>query len=207
MEGDYPNNGQSYSELANEIHGKYLTDVFNPENIDFQILSTIRYDPKLTVIPPIIASDITKDNFFLFDEHYHRLVFTLKYFHVQTHDLDELAFEIPQDFLLSKLIEAITLSDRLVFEPMKIRLLVSLDGDVKVELHDTGYRDNLLDGIQDNSFSPEDIWDVYIDKELTFMSPFTSFKTTNRKVYTAARERVLPGVRAGKEEVLCLIQT
>lgn len=90
MEGNYPNNGQSYSEIADEIHGKYLSDVFNPENTDYQILSTIRYDPKLTVIPPIMASDITKDNFFLLDEHYHRLVFTLKYFHVQIHDLDEL---------------------------------------------------------------------------------------------------------------------
>lgn len=204
MEGNYPNNGQSYSEIANEIHGKYLSDVFNPENTDYQILSTIRYDPKLTVIPPIMASDITKDNFFLLDEHYHRLVFTLKYFHVQIHDLDELDFEIPQDLLLSKLIEAITLSDRLVFEPMKVRLLVSLDGDVKIELHDTGYRDNLLDGIQESSSSTEDIWDVYIDKELTFMSPFTSFKTTNRKVYSAARERALPGLRPGKEEVLLI---
>lgn len=195
---------ESYERIAREIHGKYLTEVFNPENTDFQILSTIRYDPKLTVIPPIMASDVTKENFFLLDEHYHRLIFTLKYFRIQMSGLDELEFDFPQDLLLNKLIEAISSSNRLVFEPMKIRLLVSLNGEVKVELHDTGYRDNLLDGIQGHQSSPADIWDVYIDRELTFMSPFTSFKTTNRKVYSAARDRSLPGARPGKEEVLLI---
>lgn len=204
MEDKSPDKGQFYNEIANEIHGKYLAEVFNPEQTDFKILSTIRYDPKLTIIPPIMASDITKDNFFLFDEHYHRLVFTLQYFHTQTHDLRELDFDVTEDFLLSKLIEAINLSNRMVFEPMKIRLLVTLDGDVNVELHDTAYRENLLDGIQLACFSPENTWDVYIDKELSFISPFTSFKTTNRKVYTAARERSLPGLRPGKEEVLLI---
>lgn len=193
-----------YNELAYTIYNKYLSELFVPQDSSFKLLSTIRYDPKLTEIPPITPQDITKENFFLFDEHYHRLVFSLTYFRRQITKNNELEFDISHDFLFEKLTEAIRLSNKIVFEPMKIRLLVSLDGEVVVELHDTGYRANLLDGILESQFSDDQIWDVYIDREVTFISPFTSFKTTNRKVYDDARRRTLPGKRPGKEEVLLI---
>lgn len=197
-------NSSFYLSIAEHIHEKYLSTNFKPQNTEFEILSTIRYDPKLTPIPPIVAPDITKENFFLFEEHYNRLLFTLEYFHIQSHGVKELDFDIHEDLLLSKIIDAIAQSDKFVFEPMKIRLLVSLDGSVRIEIYDTPIRENLLDGLQNPNVSTDDIWDVYIDKELTLISPFTSFKTTNRAVYNTARHRSLPGLRPNREEVLLI---
>lgn len=197
-------NSSFYLSIAEHIHKKYLSTNFKPQNTEFEILSTIRYDPKLTPIPPIVAPDITKENFFLFEEHYNRLLFTLEYFRIQSHGVKELDFDIHEDLLLSKIIDAIAQSDKFVFEPMKIRLLVSLDGSVRIEIYDTPIRENLLDGLQNPNVSTDDIWDVYIDKELTLISPFTSFKTTNRAVYNTARHRSLPGLRPNREEVLLI---
>jgi 4-amino-4-deoxychorismate lyase len=51
--------------------------------------------------------------------------------------------------------------------------------------------------------APTDIaWDVYIDTHLTPASGFTSFKTTNRDMYSNARERVGIQNMAEKKEVL-----
>ncbi|CUM63652.1 uncharacterized protein PRCAT00001235001 [Priceomyces carsonii] len=189
-----------YDTLASEIQEKYVDQLFNLKDKDFEILSTMRYDPKLTTVPPVTVNDITKENFFLFDEHYHRLVFTLQYFQLQLNGSTSLEFDIPYDFLWNKLTEAIRESKKQVYEPMKIRLLVSLEGQVNIEIYETTYRNNLLDGF--NETSSDQIWDVFIDLEPCLVSPFTSFKTTNRDAYNKARERCLPGKKPGKEEVL-----
>lgn len=47
-------------------------------------------------------------------------------------------------------------------------------------------------------------WDVYIDTHLTPASGFTSFKTTNRDLYSHARERVEIRDMAEKREVLII---
>ncbi len=49
------------------------------------------------------------------------------------------------------------------------------------------------------------MWDVRRDRQCTLASPFTSFKTTNRAVYTAARSRGDPA-SPGCEEVLLMNQ-
>lgn len=197
MSKETPRYDEAYEKSIKDIQENYIETSF--ENPNFEVLSTIRFDPKLSSVPPLIASDITKENFFLFDEHYHRLIFTLRYFQLQINGRPQLDFELLYDLLLSKLIETIEASNRHVFEPMKVRLLVTITGDVSIELHDTPYKDNLLDGLSDMLDAD---WDVYIDKSYTLPSPFTSFKTTNRKTYNESRARSLPGNRVGKEEVL-----
>lgn len=189
-----------YEDIANQIYEKYLVNSFQITNPDFEILSTIRYDPNLTEILPVLPHQMRKENIFLFEEHYNRLIFTLEFFNYVLYSLPELSFELTQDHLLETLFEAIKASGKNISEPMKIRLLVSCNGKVKIEIMATSERKNLLDGLTETS----DVWDVYLDKEMTLISPFTSFKTTNRKAYSNARERSLPGIRPGKEEVLLI---
>ena len=189
-----------YGDIANQIYEKYLVNSFQITNPDFKILSTIRYDPNLTEIPPVLPHQMRKENIFLFEEHYNRLIFTLEFFNCVLYSRPELSFVFTQDHLLETLFEAIKSSGKNTAEPMKIRLLVSCDGDVKIEVMATSERINLLDGLTETG----EVWDVYFDKEMTLISPFTSFKTTNRKVYIDARERSLPGIRPGKEEVILI---
>jgi Branched-chain amino acid aminotransferase/4-amino-4-deoxychorismate lyase len=278
-----------FEEEFKRIESVYTRKCFPSENPGFDILSTIRYDPRITKRQPTSAATISTKNFFLFPEHCSRLEYTLKYFSLQ-YGL-ELDFDVDPDFLAGQLKLAIELSGKPVTSPYKIRLLMNLNGDVKVEVHETLDIENLfralqvaevereaMDGVSEandranevnsqlnndlsielsndlssnlsndvsrnfiNNFtnitsnnqdaldsldtahftfpnvlvssvyqSPPNIleqsllddWDVYIDSQPTFISPFTSFKTTNRQHYTDARNRRLPGVRPGREEVL-----
>ncbi|KAK6464450.1 putative 4-amino-4-deoxychorismate lyase [Scheffersomyces coipomensis] len=191
---------------------KIYPDIHFPPQLpdDFELLSTIRYDPKLTMLQPMAYSEIVIDNFFLLQDHIDRLKYTIEFFQHIYDDLPDKEFEITGEFLCQQLITAIQLSEKPVFLALKIRLLMKLTGEVRIEVHDTPYRGNLLDGIgvqilEGNLDLPslEDnvVWDVYIDKTFTLISAFTSFKTTTRQVYTEARQRTLPGLRS-TEEVL-----
>lgn len=179
--------------LTSQVYQDYYTnDADIPE---FEILSTIRYDPKLTSPAPKGPEDIKEANLFLFPEHYHRLKNTTEFF------LKGNSLDLSSDLLLQKLTQAIKDSGIDVATPLKIRLLVSLNGTINIELYETSIRENLLDGLKDD-FPSDQILDAYIDEETLMISPFTSFKTTNRAHYSASRQRCLPGKRAGKEEVL-----
>ncbi|KAI5951727.1 ABZ2 [Candida jiufengensis] len=175
---------------------------------DFEILSTIRYDPNLSETPPIEYEDISKQNFFLLNEHIDRLNFTLQFFH-NLYQI-KLDFEITEEFFLQQLITSLKKSEKLMFIPYKIRVLVKLDGSTKIEIHETKNTTNLLFGLfpQVSEFdlyfdqiTTEDDWDIYMNKNSTLISPFTSFKTTKRDVYNEARS-ILPNKNPGKEEVL-----
>lgn len=186
---------------------KYVNEEYNPENSQFEILSTIRYDPNLSPHFPITVDEIKKENFFLFEEHYHRLIYTLKYFQIHLNidskekKDDFSGFDVTEEYLLSCLVESIKHSESTLFlQSLKIRMLVSRTGELRIELYETPFRLDLFDGLRD---SPNgDIWDVRIDSERILISPFTSFKTTNRKIHSGARERGIPGNRPGLEEVL-----
>ncbi|ODV78370.1 aminotransferase-like protein [Suhomyces tanzawaensis NRRL Y-17324] len=182
-----------YADLLEQLEDKYTSQAFPKDPLSFEILSTIRYDPSLTQ-----TATISKDHFFLYDEHYNRLSFALKYFYLQFHGTTEYPFEITSLFLLEKLTEAIVKSDKPTTQPYKLRLLVKLDSSVAIEVHDTPPRANLLDGLLDTT---EPQWDVYVKRDPILISPFTSFKTTNRKVYSDARA-FLPAKRPGHEEIL-----
>ncbi|RCK55459.1 Aminodeoxychorismate lyase [Candida viswanathii] len=215
MGGSYSN-----SSLINEIHQEYINKNFPSEKdsaIDpdgFEILSTIRYDPNLTPMPPLTYKDITLQNFFLLPEHAARLMFSVNFFHLLYGTMPD--FDITETFLFTQLVQAMEKDEKSVLSSYKLRVLLKLDGLAKIEVHLVPDRDNLLGGIfpgigavpEELEFlnhhpdSEEEVtWDVYIDKKPTLISPFTSFKTTKRDVYSEAR-KVLPGKKPGKEEVV-----
>ncbi|KAI3404384.2 ABZ2 [Candida oxycetoniae] len=211
------------------IYKEYVVSSFPQEpnviqpNCDFAILSTIRYDPDISDVPPVKYEEITRQNFFLLPEHVKRLRFTFEFFHYLCETV--LDFEITEEDLLKQLIACLKSSDALILAPHKIRGLFQLDGSVKLEIHNTPIRKNLLGVLcpkvedmekfhflhnfgrrNDNENEEEEgksdnIWDVYTNNESCLISPFTSFKTTSRDVYNRAR-KVLPGLKPGREEVL-----
>lgn len=184
----------------------------NPYNEDLeqlQVLSTIRYDPSLSKQPPPSPHDITKENFFLLQEHVERLSFTLDFFtsllHQKNHTHQEFPFEVSLDFIFHQLVDAIKSAGITTANPLKVRLLMGLNGNAQIELHEVPAKACLLDGLE-NSPPPEDRYDLYVDRSPVLISPFTSFKTTNRAVYNQARAK-LPGLRPGKEEVILINST
>ncbi|RLV96026.1 Aminodeoxychorismate lyase [Spathaspora sp. JA1] len=179
--------------IVKQIHEDYIQANFPNEPPNFQILSTIRYDPNLTDPTPTTYSEITPDNLFLLPEHIERLKFTLQYFHLQFNTTID--YEINQDYLFQHIVQALENSQKSVTNPYKIRGLFDLDGRATIEIHDTPVRENLLDGLDSDP-----TYSLYIDSQATLISPFTSFKTTKRDVYTKARQS-LPGL-TNKEEVI-----
>lgn len=173
-----------YSEAVSIIQSQYVKQEFDTDSQDFEILSTIRYDPLLT---DSVDSDIfepTSENsklFFLFDEHLHRLNFTLSYF--------EFGFEINRDDLLIRLNQVIADLDK--SNSYRIRVTVNKEGEVNITAQTTSQRYNLFDGFNNLENYTSPLWNVYIDTEPIPISPFTSFKTTKRDRYTEARNRTL----------------
>lgn len=187
------------TEHIRQIH----RELYEVDLTSFQVLSTIRYDPALTKTPPNTVDDVTPDNFFLFGEHIERLKFTVLFF-LTSYALGKqgVNLEFSHKYIFSQLKNALQQSNTDLLKPLKIRLLASFNGDIKIELYEVNPRANLLDGILLETYPEDEMWDVYLDSDLTLPSPFTSFKTTKRDAYSAARARSLPGIRPGKEEVL-----
>ncbi|KAI5953958.1 ABZ2 [Candida margitis] len=197
------------------VHTDYIDRFFPKSNSsikpeDFEILSTIRYDPTLSKVPPTGYIDISPSNIFLLSEHVARLQYTFTFFH----HLYGTSFDsdIGEEYLLKQIVESFKESQKPVDKSYKIRGLFKLDGSSRLEIHDTTIREDLLLGLHPadgensaeastESGSRHDEWDVYINTKSSLISPFTSFKTTKRDVYTEAR-RILPGLKPGKEEVL-----
>ncbi|CCH42665.1 DNA-binding protein RAP1 [Wickerhamomyces ciferrii] len=186
---------EGYNKVVKDIEDQYINDEFNHENTDFEILSTMRYDPLLTSSVDPNLFETTTDNsklFFLFDEHLHRLNFTLKFF--------KLGYEISRDELLIKLNESIQPLDK--SNSYRIRLTINKEGQVNISTHLTPQRYNLFDGFNSWENYTSNIWNVYIDSEPIQISPFTSFKTTKRDQYNMARNRTLNLESEEPQEVL-----
>lgn len=183
--------------VAKALYQEYFQQ---PQNTEFEILSTIRYDPYLSKSIPLKPSDITKDNFYLFEGHVQRLQYSFDFF---TNGSDK-GIDLTEESLFTALVNTIEESHVDLEEPLKIRFLLSVDGSAKIELHDTPRINNLLGGLE--AQNDEEVWDVYVDSTPIIISPFTSFKTTYRPHYTNARNKCLPGLKPGKEEVLVINQ-
>lgn len=183
--------------ILKKLEESYTVNAFPTDPDQFEALSTIRYDPALA---PETHGKVNAKRFFLLREHHSRLIFTLQYFKLHIAGNDDLGFEITYDFVYERLVEALVKSGRPLNEASKLRLIVKLDGTMRVEVYETPERENLLDGLADEI--SKDTWDVYLDKEATLISPFTSFKTTKRDVYSLTRERALPDLRPGREEAI-----
>lgn len=183
------------STIADKLYNEYFqqSDCVN----DFKVFSTIRYDPNISRKFPKSVSDITVDNFFLLPEHIHRLQFTVDFFNYTNLKKDTLDFDL--QLITSKLIQAIDHSQCPVDKSLRLRLVSDLNGEITVEIYDTIERPNLMIGFSE--VPQDDIYDVYIDTTQIMMSPFTSFKTTARDHYNAARAK-LPAEKTGKEEII-----
>lgn len=189
---------------------------FDPNS--FEILSTIRYDPLIVKKPPKSAKELTKKVFFLWDLHIARLQLTLDFFvGLQTGSTDtsrkrkrkasetkedEESFVVESEYILEQIRSAFIENNVLTVNPLKIRLLLSVQGEVRVECHATPERPNLMLGLTEN-YPSEQIYDIYVDETKVFASPFTTFKTTSRDVYNNARKRCLKG-ESQLEEVLLI---
>lgn len=207
--------------IANDVLENYLGPDFDLKS-DFEILSTIRYDPLLEEslrdeyysdddiqadehnVPnteysisetnDLISLDnsrkIPSSQFFLFDEHLHRIKLALNYF--------KWDFQITKNLLLLKLNDALQFIDQNI--PYKCRVLINRSGELKIEVVPVPIIANMLEGLFDN-IPLENVWSVYIDSSPIPISPFTSFKTTKRDHYSEARNRSLPP-GSTKSEVL-----
>ncbi|ODV97308.1 hypothetical protein PACTADRAFT_38573 [Pachysolen tannophilus NRRL Y-2460] len=123
---------------------------------------------------------IPSSQFFLFDEHLHRLQYTLKFF--------KWNFKLTKQYFLSKLNESIQYLDH--NQPYRIKVTVNKKGELRVDVLETEVRPNLMIGLL-NPNDQQTIWKVYIDSAPTLISPFTSFKTTKRDHYNESRKRTL----------------
>lgn len=190
-----PKRLEAFAPAIEQIQKQYINPEFNYKDIDFEILSTIRYDPLLTdsVDPNIFEPNSDNSKlFFLFDEHFYRLKFTLAYF--------EFGFEISRDELLFKLNEVIADLDK--SNSYRLRLTINKQGEVKITAHIAAQRYNLFDGFNTLENYTSKIWNLYIDSEPITISPFTSFKTTRRDRYNEARSRALDPNTDEPQEVL-----
>lgn len=155
---------------------KYISTEVLP-NVEFEILSTIRFD--MTLAPPPNASqEIPEECFFLVRLHHKRMEYTLQFFRWQ--------IEIPFDHLLSELRAAVSGLD--LTQAYKLRVLINKEGQLIVETSGVPPRLNLFSGLTINP-GPEYV--VFLDSDSIMVSPFTSFKTTYRAVYNASRNRTL----------------
>lgn len=191
-----------------------------------EILSTVRFDPKLVKTKPKSAYDLTSDMLFLWDLHMSRLQKSLDFFRrygnikPQEIDVEEDPNKLKpeEQFWLDG--ERIVIDKNIIFgyikqafidgevsteKSLKLRLLVKINGEVTIECHPTPERPNLMIGLTEN-YPEELLYDIYVDRTPVVVSPFTSFKTTKRDVYNAARNRALPG-KSALEEVLLVNST
>lgn len=223
---------EKFIKLANDfLESDYYKQNFKFEDdLQFEILSTVRYDPNLyeknlnysginnaiklfakdtninspydnsienqrtnepliehllKVVSDPVSNLLDESLFMLLDYHVNRLNVSVKFFKL---DIEEIT---TQD-LLSKLTDCLTLSYNaidLATRPLRIRLVLNKSGEIAIECYDTPERLFLFDGLVSES-TPT--WNAYIDTEPCPVSPFTSFKTTRRDHYTAARNRILP---------------
>jgi 4-amino-4-deoxychorismate lyase len=198
---------------------------------DFQLFSSFRYDPLLASLSINTEpwDGETKDSspFYMLPYHRDRMLQAAEHFEwIQAAD----AIRGSEGFahLLKKLDEAI---DTRFPTQLKIRSLLSYDGTITIETTPTPAVTEMnlypkripppkaaarmkvspLTGgaltVGDNDAVHGDppmseIWDILPDIVRTTASPYTSYKTTSRDMYTAARERVGIKDMAEKREVL-----
>lgn len=197
-----PSKQQGYDRVVNFLQSTYIKDFFKFEDYDFEIISTIRYDPLLIDLDTFtkILNDMNNeiDNsslFFLFDEHYHRICFSLQFF--------KWNFRLTRAQFLKKLNESLAPLNK--SNSYRIKVTISKRGEVKIIVTDTPQRFNLMDGFNSLANYASPFWSVYVDTVPIHISAFTSLKTSKRDEYNKARHRVLPApdTYGIPQEVLC----
>jgi len=176
-----------YKEVVDSIVTKYLSKSYDWENADFDLLTTMRYDPslyngKLELLDAIFEEPVDKSFFYLIDNHVRRINLGMKFFSFQDVGL------LTREILLKHITEAMKQSDVDKLLPCKVRVLVDKTGQVKIDFRGP------VDFPLNMNFRTPVTFTAYLDKEPTLVNPFTSFKTTNRTAYETAKERTLSGI-------------
>jgi len=197
---------------------------------DFQLFSSLRYDPLLTQLPintEFWDGNIKSSPFYMLPHHRDRMLQAAENFG-WTKAADAIRGSEGFSHLLEKLTEAVDIKSQ---SPLRIRILLSHNGVISVESSPAAEvtrwnlypnripppRDSkplqvspltggaLAVGNNDDVHGdpPRDYtWDVIPDPVGTEPSSYTTYKTTSRDMYTSARERVGINDMAEKREVL-----
>lgn len=173
-------------------------------NENFQIFSTIRFDPLIYKGSPddipraIDMIPLDESFFFLLDEHVGRLKRAGNYFGFPVKSLNK-------NILLHHLSLALQNANKSIAN--RVRVFISNDGEYQIDFAPLPSSHQLSTEIPDysqiqkgNDSIPQYLrdwtgWEIYLDKETSTQSPFTSFKTTRRDTFNKARERfnIIPG--------------
>lgn len=197
---------------------------------DFQLFSSLRYDPlliQLSINTESWNGNIKSSPFYMLPYHRDRMLQAAENFG-WTKAANAIRGSQGFSYLLETLNKAVNTKSQ---SPLRIRTLLSHDGVISVESSPAAdvTRWNLypnrippprnskplqvspLTGgvltVGNNDDVPGDpprdyAWDVIPDPVGTEPSPYTSYKTTSRDMYTSARERVGINDMAEKREVL-----
>lgn len=177
---------------------------------DFQIFTTIRYDPQLTQVPasgPQHAgwNHENASALYMFDFHRARLLKAAKYW-----DWEPAIELLSSSQALDRLSKAVF--DHLgtqPAEPVRIKILVSSEGQVTVQSGVT--KPKALANLFPERLPPPDgplseldpkqspAFTLLLDSVPTAPSAFTNFKTTRRPMYDAARQRARLALMDPKE--------
>jgi hypothetical protein len=203
---------------------------------DFQLFSSLRYDPLLTSLPinnEAWDGDVKSSPFYMLPYHRDRMLQATEHFN-WTAAAD--AIRGPDGFtqLLKKLTESI---DTQSSKPLRVRVLLSKDGTIKVESNPTpesskealyparipppksassqvevspltGGALELGDNDTVHGDPPKaNPFDVIPDTSKTAPSLYTSYKTTSRDMYNDARHRVGIEDMTARQEVLLVSDT
>lgn len=141
---------------------------------DFEILSTMRY------MPPPKGESLSEGSFYLLKLHHQRIQYTLKFF--------QFGMNISYDYLFDELKSAVKDLDRT--SDYKLRVLIHRTRQLKIEAYEIPKKADLI-GVVSTPPPKSEHFRIFMDKEPTFAGAFTSFKTTQRDHYTAARNRSL----------------
>lgn len=176
-------------EISSQIESSFGQD--NKNATDFKLLSSVRYDSNLVPIDEGVKNKegkINEKSFFLVDLHWRRLQTAIKFF--------GWPIELPFDHFMNELrnaVEGLNLD-----APYKLRVSIAKSGEMVVESTQVVPRENLFSGLTQDP--PQ--YNIYIDTKYTIVGPFTSFKTTRRELYEAARDRNLPKNTNAFQEVV-----
>ncbi|KAH8786110.1 aminotransferase [Hyaloscypha finlandica] len=178
---------------------------------DLKLYTSLRYDPLLTSLPINTESwdEQLKEPspFYILTHHRDRILQAADHFG-WIKAVDAIRGSDGFVHLLKKLTETI---DTKSPTPLRIRVLLSHDGSIGVESSPAApvTETNLFPkripppkASPQMKVSPLTAWDIIPDSVRTKPSPYTSYKTTNRDMYGAARERVGIKDMTEKREVL-----
>jgi len=186
---------------------------------DFQLFSSLRYDPMLTSLPINTEhwnyDNVTGSAFYMLPFHRDRLLQAAEHFG-WSKAVSQIAGKEGFSHLLRKLNEAIPVNST---TPLRVRTVLSWDGVISVETNPTppvskynlypkrippprdgkkvevspltgGVLELGNDDLAHGDPDRSTPWDVLPDNKGTEPSHYTSYKTTIRGMYTGARERV-----------------